>query len=215
MGHVGRLFPGPGLPAAAAALRGGPSRSHRALKASPRGGRTRSEPPAPAMGSLGRCLARGLLWGQPGIRLPFGSLRCYGSGETRPRPTLRAVPIPVLSHPLKPLRTRSPSFSLPRPWGPLPISFRCPVPSLVSPFLSARCWDLRGQTRSIPQGTWGELLLRAIPFPVRGRAVPCSSCTALTAMGTLVPAGRVLSAYHSFGARIPPHPALGAWGTSQ
>uniref|UniRef100_A0A669Q488 Nucleoside diphosphate kinase n=1 Tax=Phasianus colchicus TaxID=9054 RepID=A0A669Q488_PHACC len=31
------------------------------------------------MGSLGRCLARGLLRGQPGIRLPFGPPRCYGS----------------------------------------------------------------------------------------------------------------------------------------
>uniref|UniRef100_A0A8C9F3P9 Nucleoside diphosphate kinase n=1 Tax=Pavo cristatus TaxID=9049 RepID=A0A8C9F3P9_PAVCR len=31
------------------------------------------------MGSLGRCLARGLLRGQPGICLPFGPPRCYGS----------------------------------------------------------------------------------------------------------------------------------------
>lgn len=94
---AGWLFPGPGLPAAAAALRGGPSRSRRALKASPRGGRTRSEPPAPAMGSLGRCLARGLLRGQPGVRLPFGLPRCYSSGETRPDPAGGPHPRPVTS----------------------------------------------------------------------------------------------------------------------
>ncbi|NWQ80896.1 NDKM protein, partial [Columbina picui] len=45
----------------------------------------------PAMGSLGRRLARSLLRGQPGLSLPPGP-RCYGSGETRPRPDPRPLP---------------------------------------------------------------------------------------------------------------------------
>ncbi|NXJ80318.1 NDKM protein, partial [Trogon melanurus] len=35
-------------------------------------------PAGPAMGSLGRCLARSLLRGQPGLKSPLGP-RCYGS----------------------------------------------------------------------------------------------------------------------------------------
>lgn len=211
---AGWLFPWPGLPAAAAALRGGPSRSRRALKASLRGGRTRSEPPAPAMGSLGRCLARGLLRGQPGVRLPFGLPRCYGSGETRPGPTLRAVPIPVPSHPYAP-KDPLPILplvpSLPHPWGPLsPSPSRAPSPSL-------------GFGVGIPGGRHGAspgergASCRSEPSPLScpGTLCPRSSCTALTVMGTLVPAGRVLNAHHSFGAHTPPDPTLRAWGTSQ
>ncbi|NXW04374.1 NDKM protein, partial [Fregetta grallaria] len=67
-------------------------------------------PAGPAMGSLGRCLARSLLRGQPGLSRPPGP-RCYGSGETRPRPA--PGPFPVLSP-----ETLSPSPSC--PWGHRP-----------------------------------------------------------------------------------------------
>lgn len=63
------------------------------------------------MGSLGRRLARSLLRGQPGLSRPPGP-RCYGSGETRPRPR-PALGTPA--HPSLALGTPRPSPCCPQP----------------------------------------------------------------------------------------------------
>lgn len=90
----------------------------------PRSDRARLGPVGAAMGSLGRCLARSLPRGQPGLSPP--APRCYGSGETRPVPVLPLGTLsPPSSYPCPHLR--------PAPGDPLLIPVPSPVPRLCRP----------------------------------------------------------------------------------
>ena len=170
------------------------------------------------MGSLGRCLARGLLRGQPGIRLPFGPPRCYGSGETRPRPTLRAVPIPVPSHPLMPLRTRSPFFPLSSPC--LVLGDPSPPPSIVPSRPAVPVpWGLvlgsPGADAEHPPGNVGRALAQSHPLSCPGTRCPVLLLHGSDNDGDAGPCWTCPQCLSQLWGTRSPYPTLGAWGTSQ
>lgn len=142
------------------------------------------------MGSLGRCLARSLPRGQPGLSPP--GPRCYGSGETRPRPCPAPgdpVPIPVLplgtlsppllqrtqspslgSFPVLPLRTLSSSPSPPQSPAPAVPQSCCshPVPTVPHPLavsLSLHPGD-GGSRAPVPALRRESVPGSAVPTPV-------------------------------------------------